>query len=193
MGNQPSNSNAGKNSQPTDPMKKAGDVQNSNDENIDKDFPGYPHYPATEDIMQPGNHTERVTADVDGVSKADLNYMHLNNPDPAAAETAAPSGLEDEDELGIVQGTEADVTDEDRELLRAADRDMDLGEAGSGMDPRFGSQRDTDDIEPVDEHLDKVHDADLDVPGEELDDTNENIGEEDEENNYYSLGGDAKD
>jgi len=31
----------------------------------------------------------------------------------------------------------------------------------------------------------------LDVPGEELDDADEGIGEEDEENNYYSLGGDA--
>jgi len=30
----------------------------------------------------------------------------------------------------------------------------------------------------------------LDVPGSELDDENEKIGEEDEENNYYSLGGD---
>lgn len=30
----------------------------------------------------------------------------------------------------------------------------------------------------------------LDVPGAELDDEMENIGEEDEENNYYSLGGD---
>lgn len=33
-------------------------------------------------------------------------------------------------------------------------------------------------------------DEGLDVPGAELDDTNELIGEEDEENNYYSLGGD---
>ncbi len=31
---------------------------------------------------------------------------------------------------------------------------------------------------------------DLDVPGDELDNANENIGSEDEENNYYSLGGD---
>lgn len=31
---------------------------------------------------------------------------------------------------------------------------------------------------------------DLDIPGTELDDTDETIGEEDEENNYYSLGGD---
>ena len=32
---------------------------------------------------------------------------------------------------------------------------------------------------------------DLDIPGSEDDDANEEIGEEDEENNYYSLGGDA--
>ena len=31
---------------------------------------------------------------------------------------------------------------------------------------------------------------DLDVPGSELDDKDEAIGKEDEENNYYSLGGD---
>ncbi|MEN2283421.1 hypothetical protein AAGF08_14845 [Algoriphagus sp. SE2] len=31
---------------------------------------------------------------------------------------------------------------------------------------------------------------DLDVPGSELDDQQERIGSEDEENNYYSLGGD---
>ena len=31
---------------------------------------------------------------------------------------------------------------------------------------------------------------DLDIPGSELDDPQEDIGSEDEENNYYSLGGD---
>lgn len=34
---------------------------------------------------------------------------------------------------------------------------------------------------------------DLDVPGAELDDEDEMIGREDEENNYYSLGGDNHD
>ncbi len=34
---------------------------------------------------------------------------------------------------------------------------------------------------------------DLDVPGTELDDSQESIGSEDEENNYYSLGGDNHD
>lgn len=33
-------------------------------------------------------------------------------------------------------------------------------------------------------------DNDLDIPGAELDDAQEKIGSEDEENNYYSIGGD---
>lgn len=38
-----------------------------------------------------------------------------------------------------------------------------------------------------------VSGSDLDIPGAELDDREEAIGEEDEENNYYSLGGDNHD
>jgi hypothetical protein len=38
---------------------------------------------------------------------------------------------------------------------------------------------------------DDVSGSDLDVPGSELDDPQENVGNEDEENNYYSLGGDG--
>jgi hypothetical protein len=40
---------------------------------------------------------------------------------------------------------------------------------------------------------DKSPGDDLDIPGTELDDVDEEIGEEDEENNYYSLGGDDHD
>jgi hypothetical protein len=41
-----------------------------------------------------------------------------------------------------------------------------------------------------DDSHEKSAGGDLDIPGAELDDVNEEIGEEDEENNYYSLGGD---
>ncbi|MDI9363902.1 MAG: hypothetical protein QM541_03050 [Flavobacterium sp.] len=37
---------------------------------------------------------------------------------------------------------------------------------------------------------DEMSGDDLDIPGAELDDLDEAIGSEDEENNYYSLGGD---
>lgn len=39
----------------------------------------------------------------------------------------------------------------------------------------------------------KISTDDLDVPGAELDDEQEEIGSEDEENNYYSIGGDSHD
>lgn len=38
--------------------------------------------------------------------------------------------------------------------------------------------------------IDDICASDLDIPGSELDDIQEFIGSEDEENNYYSLGGD---
>ncbi|MBU2018738.1 MAG: hypothetical protein KJ941_03745 [Bacteroidetes bacterium] len=38
--------------------------------------------------------------------------------------------------------------------------------------------------------MDDMSGGDLDVPGSELDNEQELIGSEDEENNYYSLGGD---
>ena len=39
-------------------------------------------------------------------------------------------------------------------------------------------------------NLDNDLSENLDVPGADLDDADEEIGEEDEENNYYSIGGD---
>lgn len=45
----------------------------------------------------------------------------------------------------------------------------------------------------VKDFSDNVSGDDLDVPGSELDDLQEEIGSEDEENNYYSIGGDNHD
>lgn len=49
-------------------------------------------------------------------------------------------------------------------------------------------------VRAVDEYTDDLlMGADLDVPGSDLDDDMEIIGNEDEENNYYSLGSDDND
>jgi len=45
-------------------------------------------------------------------------------------------------------------------------------------------------VSDVRELNDDLMGIDLDVPGAELDDEQEDIGNEDEENNYYSIGGD---
>jgi hypothetical protein len=64
------------------------------------------------------------------------------------------------------------------------------------LDPEDFSRKtdnmDTDDSERVNlaDSMGKNSGSSLDVPGSELDDNQEDIGSEDEENNYYSIGGD---
>lgn len=64
------------------------------------------------------------------------------------------------------------------------------------LDPEEPSKNkmsnDTNDSEEVEELFfnEEIKIDDLDIPGSELDDVQEEIGSEDEENNYYSLGGD---
>ncbi|HYE54184.1 MAG TPA: hypothetical protein VD996_05045 [Chitinophagaceae bacterium] len=141
-------------------------------ESNDQDFPGYPHYPSKEDIMSPNSEMERVQVDVENLTPSG-KYVNTMKEDlstggnqPVGADaTATP----DDDDLSIVPGTEADVTRDD--LLA-------LG----------GSRPSENDLHGV--RTTTVSGDDLDVPGAELDNPNEEIGEEDEENNYYSLGGD---
>jgi len=77
----------------------------------------------------------------------------------------------------IVPGTEADVKKEDLVALGPEESDMDMGD---------------DEVMALSGDRYDRTDDDLDIPGAELDDENEEIGSEDEENNYYSLGGDRE-
>jgi|SRR5687767_1239741 len=59
-----------------------------------------------------------------------------------------------------------------------------------GLDPvleELGLLKELDELEILNED---IMGQDLDIPGSELDDDLEEIGNEDEENNYYSIGGD---
>jgi hypothetical protein len=138
----------------------------NNDE--EKDFPGYPHYPAREDILNQPD-AERVDVDVENLSRSNKQTSSAL-PDKSVKTPAAdepPPAVGDMDDDTIVEGTDADVTEDD--LVALGEQDADFGRR---------------------EEL-AVTGDDLDVPGAEDDDPNEEIGEEDEENNYYSLGGDA--
>jgi len=73
-----------------------------------------------------------------------------------------------DDDLDLKPGTEGDVNDDDLAALNSTDNEIGT--------PQNVTNEDLN--------------TDLDIPGSELDDANEEIGEEDEENNYYSLGGD---
>ena len=154
-------------------------------ESKEEDLPGYPHYPASEDLLNPANSEGKVDVDVENISETSLlANIDFNQEISGGSETDvqypdAPALKDDEDDLGIVSGTEADVTAEDLILLGEKDQDMDMGE-DEDIRNRSGFP------------LDRTGD-DLDVPGAEVDDANEDLGEEDEENNYYSLGGDRED
>ncbi|HEY5122992.1 MAG TPA: hypothetical protein VIK14_04585 [Ignavibacteria bacterium] len=56
----------------------------------------------------------------------------------------------------------------------------------SGQNSKAGKRNEKDIV-------DDKSGSDLDVPGSELDDAQEKVGNEDEENNYYSIGGDDHD
>jgi hypothetical protein len=166
----------------TDPMDSPRDVEKSNDENIDEDFPGYPHYPAKDDILNPDNHTERVDVDVDNLTRSNsIDNRHLNEIKGVAPVEGITSQVipdENDDDIGIVAGTDADVTAEDLALLGSRDDDMDMGEdeelKARGYTPQTGT--------------------DLDIPDADMnDEAADSMGQEDEENSYYSLGGDSKD
>jgi hypothetical protein len=47
------------------PIRHKEDVQESNDEHIDQDFPGYPHHPSKEKNINPNNAHDRRSADAE--------------------------------------------------------------------------------------------------------------------------------
>jgi hypothetical protein len=119
-------------------------------EETNKDFPGYPHHPASEDIT----HNEK---------KVPMNNDTKGN----------------EQENTPVENTENDINADDLAALEQEDQNI----VAARLDNT------DDDGMPLNEQTNnKSLGADLDVPGAEQDDADEAIGEEDDENNYYSLG-----
>ena len=101
--------------------------------------------------------------------------------------------LNDEDDSRIRMGTEADLTHNDRVMLETSEN-FHATEDETGL--RKASMDTTDfDGDHLNESSfgEEQSGSDLDIPNSESDDLNENIGEEDEENNSYSLGGERHD
>lgn len=153
---------------PSKAMDSKKEVAQSNDAKTDQDFPGYPHYPAKEDIMDDRTDSHRVDVDVENLAGNKTTGRFLAGQNRDRAESAMTPGPGTNDDLGIKRGTEADVNKDDLAALNATN-----DEIGT---PQNVSNEDMEN--------------DLDIPGTDLDDADEAIGEEDEENNYYSIGGD---
>lgn len=148
----------------------------------DEELPGYPHYPAKEDIMNPENGMQKADVDEEDLSsRTSIPAGKKSKVSTTNAENKTGMTEEDldEDELAEEAPGESDITRDD---LIALGSDAINPESGSDDEPLRNRRQ------PVD-----MAAEDLDIPGSELDDANEDIGEEDEENNSYSIGGDRHD
>jgi hypothetical protein len=82
---------------------------------------------------------------------------------------------------------DSNVSPEEKELLENSVDSMATPDDENWKNAKLDNR--DEDGEPLNEQVD-YSGSDLDIPGSEQDDDNEELGEEDEENNSYSLGGD---
>jgi hypothetical protein len=110
-------------------------------------------------------------------------------PPGEMADTTISSSDEEASELldtdeDILVDKNLDVTNSERDLLQRSSESM------ATLDDEQLNSGDLDKTDDEGEILNETSDrsgSDLDIPGSEEDDANEKIGEEDEENNSYSL------
>lgn len=142
---------------------------------INIEMPEVKDIPGQENVRPPRiREMEDVTAssdDEEGVGVVDeLNTEHppINPVDNLVNATPDPATDVTDEEKRLLERTERPVSDDTDNLERLA------------LD-------NTDGVEPLNQSANPADmGEDLDVPGAELDDENEEIGEEDEENNAYT-------
>ena len=145
----------------------------------------------SEDSLSPGDDsTDEADEYADVMDNEELEDDGVESTVAERREGVTQS--EDDDDVEIVMGTEADVTDEDLALLGDKDQDLD---GGDDEDFNRATLDETDeDGDPLNEASPKMSATgdDLDMPddGDELPGDPAN---EDEENKYYSLGSDSND
>jgi hypothetical protein len=98
-----------------------------------------------------------------------------------------------DEDLELIMGTEADITNEEKETLKSGEEYMPTRDEGNLQ----RASLDNADLEGIQLNYESFGSertgADLDVPGSEADDELESAGGEDEENNAYSLGSEHND
>ena len=134
---------------PSKAMDSKREVEQSNDEKTDQDFPGYPHYPSKEDIMDQRTGSHKIDMDVEnlpsGPNGTGVNRRYLVQQDSQQTEqensSGAPANNENDydnvsdDELSMLNSRNEEIgtpqnVDND-ELKRSQDRPgSDLEESG---------------------------------------------------------------
>lgn len=156
----------------------------------------------SQDIHDSEKDTEKLRSDTGSINLPDARDIpgqeHVHVPPLGElADTTISSDDEEgvgifeddeEDETDIVMGTEDDIPPDDKVALERMDN-LDLTERDDRDLLRSRPDSRDNEGERLNERSD-VSGNDLDTSGIDEDDADENIGEEDEENNSYSLGSD---
>jgi hypothetical protein len=208
----------------SEPMKNKQDVDLSTDNKTDQDFPGYPHYPAKEDIMDQRTDSHRVDLDVEnlpnsrnltgvgqrfsGNQSTDRNKTRKDSESSSQDPEIGPrtetrkDTLEtldtNADEIGKRQNVDnsdldadGDVSDDERKILE----DVSYMPTRDNDNLRTARLDDTDfDGEALNEESfgDRKSGSGLDIPDETDETFTDALGQGDEENKYFSLGGDRQ-
>ncbi len=143
----------------------------------------------TNDIMDAPRDGERLQSETATLDLPDVSDIpgqeHVHAPRMNELNDTTISSADEEGESIFNENDDSDVSDEEKELLRrtgesmASDEDEDVYNAELDKTDNEG--------EVLNENVD-ITGEDLDIPGSGDDDTDEEVGEEDEENNNYSLG-----
>jgi hypothetical protein len=150
------------------------------------------------DLPDSVHDQQRLTSDEATIDLPDVKdipgqeYVHPPNPAGYADSTISSADEEGENVWSDREVTESssDVSAMEKRLLDESANDMPTKD--EQLLRRASLDSTDNEGEPLNEKTSSnaISGSDLDVPGAEDDDTNEDIGEEDEENNPYSLGGD---
>lgn len=97
---------------PSKAMDSKREVEQSNDAKTDQDFPGYPHYPAKEDIMDQRTDAHRVDMDVENLPSAH-NATGVSQRFITAQESKktgdVPVSDEQEDQLAMLDSRDEEI------------------------------------------------------------------------------------
>lgn len=100
-------------SDPSKPMNSKQDVESSPDQKTDQDFPGYPHYPAREDIMSQDSGYHRVDANVEGMAAgpnaSGLNQRFTASPERQQQDDQTPAAEGESDDLAAVNSRDSEI------------------------------------------------------------------------------------
>jgi len=200
---------ANKSSKNIDLQDSERDKKELKQEEVTLDLPDVKDIPGQENVNVP-NMREMADTTISSDDEEGAGLFEDENGDDASSERIGPASEISEDDLIIDEdeleteldeadsddddddGITDDLVSEDSEVspdeLKALERTENM-DTQDNENLYAAELDDTDfDGEKLNEDNDNVSGKDLDVPGEDDDDAMEDIGEEDEENNEYSLG-----